>query len=107
MPLVVLDNNFARPEEWFNNAHVRAFHQVSEVQVCEFRYLPFVSLPLTGFFPATLTLYWCSLSFVQAALMVAINTKYIQNKYVLHKEVVQPQIVRAVFVEEKPKQGKV
>jgi len=63
--------------------------------------LPFLSLPITGFFPAILNLYWCTLSVSQALLMGAMNSKTIMN--ILDKSTKkaepQSQIKQALFVE--------
>lgn len=40
-----------------------------------FKYFPFLSLPITVFFPSGLVLYWCSMAFLQLVFSLALKNK--------------------------------
>lgn len=65
----------------------------------QFRYLPFLSLPITGFFPAILNVYWATLALNQAILMSVMNSSYMEKHIATKKPEPKSQIVQAVFVE--------
>lgn len=65
----------------------------------KFRFLPFLSLPITGFFPAAINIYWCVLALSQTIIMGTMNTNYVKNHYANIEDVpTKPQIAKAIFV---------
>lgn len=65
--------------------------------------MPILSLPITGFFPAILNLYWCTLAINQSILMLAMNSKYVYDLLDTSvKKKGNSHIQKAVFIEDKP-----
>jgi YidC/Oxa1 family membrane protein insertase len=68
------------------------------------KYLPFASLAFTGFFPASINLYWTTLALYQLMITQLMRTDYIVRKLGKRKgdnPFKNIQIDEAIFVEEK------
>lgn len=63
-----------------------------------FRFLPFLSLPITAMFPAAINIYWCTVSLVQLATVGILHTKYFKQQVGLINKPIKPKIIQAAFV---------
>lgn len=76
------------------------------------KFLPFASLAITGFFPASLNLYWLTLSLYQLMITQMLYMPYIRRKFGLGGSDRQqpkraPSFARAVVIEDKRTSGEV
>ncbi len=63
-----------------------------------YRFLPFLSLPITAMFPAAINIYWCTISFVQLITVGMLHTKVFQLKTGIIHKVQKPAVIQAAII---------
>ena len=61
-----------------------------------FKYLPFASLAVTGFFPASINLYWATLALYQLLITQLMRTQYVIKKFGKQKGENTPKNIKII-----------